>query len=194
MIITTQTACEFALLLFSSFISGIALSVLYLISDAVPAITLSWKTVRAGYKFFGEYFRCCESNKYVAASSDFMICIVAACTVCSLTFVFNSGQFRIITVAVMLFGFFGGKYLLERPANWLITVISYVLIKTVLFVSFPAVWLTKLICRSFHRTVAGIVRRRRLSLMKKYTKERLDELEAYTEFGLVDQYYKELIK
>ncbi len=194
MIIATQTAYGFALLLISSLVSGIILSALYLVLAVVPAIASSGRTVRDGYKSFRERVKCYVSNKYFTTALDFLIFIIAACTVCSLVFVFNGGQFRIIPVAALCMGFFCGKYLFTGLLNSFVTVFAYFLMKALFFVSFPIVCLIGCFGNLIRRIIAKAVIRHKLSLMKKYTKRQLDKLEAFTEFGLVDQYYKDLIK
>ncbi len=194
MIITTQTAQGFALLLLNSFIAGILLSVLYLFFNVLPAIAMSCKAVSNGYMKFNEYVNCQRANTLFTASADFSICIISACVICSLIFIFYGGQFRVVSAVVLCLGFFSSKTLLASPIASFITIISFVLIKTVFVIAFPAILLIRIFCRTTGRIISKYVTRHKLSLMKKYTEEQFNKLEVLTEFGLVEQSYKELIK
>ena len=194
MIITTQTAQGFALLLLSSFVAGILMSMLYLFLTAIPSIAVSFKAASNGYRKFNECVMSQKESPVFMASADFLICIISACAISSLTFIFYGGQFRFASVPTLCLGFFWSKLLLARSFRSLVTIISFVMIKTVLIVTYPIVLLLRLFCRSVGRIIAKSASRRRLSVMKKYTKEQLDKLEVLTEFGLIEQSYKELIK
>jgi hypothetical protein len=75
-----------------------------------------------------------------------------------------------------------------------LTVIAFFLIKTVILISFPAVLIIRFLCSIIRRIVSKTVTRHKLFVIEKYTKQQFDKLEALTEFGLVEQSYKELIK
>ena len=109
MIITTQTAYAFALLLLSSVTAGLILSVVYLLLVLLPNIVLRGKAVKLGYKAFLGQVESCKINKRLEPLFDFIITIVSMCTICSLLFLFNDGQFRLIAVAVAILGFLCGK-------------------------------------------------------------------------------------
>lgn len=194
MIITTQTAYGFTLLLLSSFIAGIMLSVLYLFLNLLPKIAMSCKAVSNGYMKFNESVKCQRVNTVFIASADFSICIIAACIICSLIFIFYGGQFRVASVAILCLGFFMSKNLLASPIASFITIISFVLIKTVLVIVSPAVLLIRIISRATGRIIGKCITRHKLSVMKKYSDEQFNKLQVLTEFGLVEQSYKELIK
>ena len=193
MIITTQTAYGFALLLLSSFIAGIILFVLYLFLNLLPAIAMSWNAVSKGYVKFNECVKCQRVNTVFIAFADFSICIIAACIICSLIFIFYGGQFRAASVAILCFGFFMSKNLLANPIASFITIISFVLFKTVLVIFSPAVLLIRIISRATGRIIGKCITRHKLSVMKKYSDEQFNKLQVLTEFGLVEQSYKELI-
>ena len=194
MIITSQTAYGFVILLFNSVLAGIALSVLHLLVNIIPSIVLSSKVIKDGYGVFREQVRSYRGSEHFFIASDFLICIIAACLLCSLAFIYNEGQFRIISVILLSLGFHLGKSLFGKLFDFPITVIAFVALKTVYFVSLPFAAAVKLLFRLIRCIVTKTVAARRLSLMKKYTKERFDKLGAVTEFGLVDEGYKELIK
>ena len=194
MIITTQTAYGLVLLLVFSLIYGIALSALYLLVNTLPAIVMSCKYIKEKYSIFHSQVCAYRGNKYGMIASDFFICIIAACLICSLAFIYNEGQFRFISVGFLCLGFFFGKSVFGGIFRVTIPLISYAVMKAGYVLSLPLLGLGRLGCSMIGRFVSKRVAARRLSLMKKYTKERFEKLEALTEFGLVEKAYKELIK
>ncbi len=194
MIIATRTAYSLTRLLLNSLAAGSALYLLYLLLVLFPAILKCANTVNNGFTAFRQSIAAYKSNKTLSVLCDFTICTIAACTACVLLFLDNNGQFRLIAVAASGLGFYCSKSVLSRPLSFLTAIIAFVLLKILFIVSFPAVWLIRLQGEAIRRILKKARNMHRLSLMRKYTKEKFDKLDALTELGLLDNGYKELIK
>ena len=128
MIITYQTVVGFAQLLFFSFITGIVLSTIYCNAVLVSPICSSIKNASEGCKSFINSVRKNKKNHIYIAVSDFLICLLASCTICVLIFIFNSGQFRAISVLFLIVGFFCGKSVLEKLLIYPIAFFAFIII------------------------------------------------------------------
>ena len=194
MIIINRTAYSLTRLLLCSFAAGVALYLIFLLLVSLPRIIMRADAVKDGFAAYRQSIAAHKSNKALLAICDFTVCVIAACAACALFFLYNDGQFRLISIAVWGLGLYCGKSVLSGSLRFLIEIISFVSLKLLFIVSFPAAWSIGLLMGAIRRARRKTLNIHRISLMKKHTKEKFDKLDGLTEFGLVDKGYKELIK
>ena len=194
MIIGHQTLYSFAVLLLNSFLFGIAFSVGYTVFVSFPSLFASCHKICEGYKAFLRNVRMHKSCVTTRSICDFLTCVCLSTIVCFLLFVFNSGQFRPSVLIVFILGFLLGKSLLQRLLQASISLLAYVLMRIVYTAYAPIYRILKWTTSWISRLVSTIIRKQRLSMMKKYTKNQIEQLEHAAEFGFIDEYYKELLK
>lgn len=194
MILALYDQYDIAKLWFCSFFSGFFLLFIYIFLVIVPGIIASVRYIKDGYQTFAGQVCAKLNNMTVLGLSDFLICLCAACLLCILSFIFNSGQFRLSSLALLIVGFSIGKLLCKRIVERSFLLASYAVLKVVRVALYPFAVLLK---RLFG-TVAALTKkasyRRKKSIIIKYTESRFRELEKQTRFGGIDKYYKEMIK
>ena len=194
MIIVTRTAYSLVRLLVNSFAAGAVLYSIYALLASFPVILKCADKAKVDFADFRKSVSATERNGILLASCDFTVCIIAICAVYVLLFIYNNGQFRLIAVAAVCVGFYCTKRLFSKALAFIIRIIAFCLLKMIFTVSLPFVWLVNLLVSAVRRALTRLRKKHNLSLMKKYTKERFDKLDALTEFGLIDESFKELLK
>ena len=193
MIIATDTAYALTRLFLCSFASGVTLYILYWLSVLIFALPMCLKAVKLGFAAFSKEVEDFECNTMWLFICDLMICVVAACTACALFFLHNNGQFRILGVLLLCVGFRVSKSLFSKPLKFLVEIILYILLKILFFLGFPIMMLTRQVGMLTYHFIKKAFVAHKVSLMRKYTKEKFDKLDELAEFGLIDKLYKEII-
>ncbi len=99
-----------------------------------------------------------------------------------------------MSVAAMLAGFAIGHRILKGIINELILLILFVIKWIINIVSFPFIWVGRRIVKIVIKLLGKIKSRRNNKLIQKYTAFCFENIEKDAEYGLIDDYYKELIK
>lgn len=194
MIIVTRTAYSLARLLVNSFAAGAVLYLIYALLELLPIILKCADKAKIDLATFRQSKSAAKRKGILSASCDFTVCVIATCAVCVLLFLYNNGQFRLITVAALALGFYCARLLLSEALTFIIEIIAFYLLKLIFTVSFPLLWSINLLVKVVRRILKGLQRKHKLSLMKKYTKQKFDKLDKLTEFGLIDESFKEWLK
>ena len=195
MIITQQTTHGIVMLLLFSLLAGIVFSFLYVVMRSLFAAVAARSYARQSFRSFRSNFNACYNcNKFWIALCDAFVCTLSACAICSICFVFNSGNFRLAIVPMLLLGLIVNRYLSLCFGKWIVSLAAFVLIKFVYITSFPFAWLAKKLLGLVRNIVRRVSHRKRILIMKKYTKEQIDRLDELTQFALLDQYYKDMMK
>ena len=194
MIIVTRTAYSLARLLVNSFAAGAVLYLIYALLELLPIILKCADKAKVSLATFRQSKSAAKRKGILPASCDFTVCIIATCAVCVLLFLYNNGQFRLITLSALALGFYCARLLLSEALTFIIEIIAFYLLKLIFTVSFPLLWSIDLLVKVVRRIIKGLQRKHKLSLMKKYTKQKFDKLDKLTEFGLIDESFKEWLK
>ena len=194
MIITIQNSNDIFLMLLSSLISGVALSLLYVLFISFPTAVSSLKYVSDGYEKFSRSVLQLEIGKTVTFVSDLGVCLIAACSVCINSYVYNSGMLRFSVVAALILGYLLGKAVLRGFAISAFRFVFFAVAKLFWIVSYPFAAVLKLSCRLLMDLIGRLAWRIRVVALKKFTKYSFDKLEKLAEFGFVDQFYKDMMK
>ncbi len=179
----------------ASFLFGITL---YLVSAFLNSGSLVLSAIACNrfptFKTFFDRIRSRKMSSGAMIASDYILCLLFASSILCVTFIFNSGNFRILTLVVMLIGFVTGRRILTRMINKIIILILF-LIKWIINIAlFPFIWVGKRIVKIVIKLLGRIKSRRNNKLIQKYTAFCFEKIEKDAEYGLIDDYYKELLK
>ena len=195
MTITRHTAADLFLLLFASLICGLIISCVFAVLKASPSALTACKYSRfPKYKYFMAELKDCVNGKISLAFTDAICSLLFAIGLLTVSFVFNSGNFRLSSVAVLLLGFFLCISVFGKLFKNILSNILFVLKWMFGIILFPFDWILKRITLLCSRIYKKISNRQNKRLSEKYTAQRLSTIDKTTEFGLIEKYYKEFLK
>lgn len=118
--------------------------------------------------------------------SDVISLILIAIALLLASFISNCGGFRLLSIPVLLIGFFAGVMFFRRVVLSLIFYVFFV-IKYILEIAIiPISFTLKIIFGSLKRCFIIIKQRYNAVLIVKYTEKRYKDLEDVKQFGLLD--------
>lgn len=195
MTITRHTASDLFLLLIAAFICGLLISCVYEILRSLPCLTYASKYSRfPKYKKFLNDMLSQDCGKLPLLFADVVLCLLFAAGALIVSFVFNSGNFRLSAPVSMLFGYIAGVYIFSKLIRITFLNILFVLKWIFGIVLYPFVRIGRRIarlCSLIHKKINGACNKR---MIEKYTLQRISQIDKTTEFGLIEKYYKELLK
>ncbi len=119
-------------------------------------------------------------------SGDVISLILIAIALQLASFISNCGGFRLLSIPVLLIGYFAGVMLFRRVVLSLFFYVFFV-IKRILKIAFvPIGFIFKTMIRLIKRCFMLIKQRYRAVLIVKYTEKRYKDLEYIKQFGLLD--------
>lgn len=193
--VALHSAFGLVYLLFASLVCGIVLSLIRAFLNSGSSIIAAIVCKRfPTYKAFSVYAKSRKSSFKAIILADFLTCILFASLVLCVSFIFNSGNFRILSVAVMLAGLAIGHMILKGIINELVLLILFVIKWIINIASFPFILVGQRIVKIIIKLLGRIKSRRNNKLIQKYTAFCFEKIEKNAEYGLIDDYYKELIK
>lgn len=179
----------------AAFICGIFLFFVYLFGKNIGWVAIAARSPRFDkFKPFFQRLKHSTPNKAVSFVNDLNICVLAVFLLLSATFILNSGNFRLLTVATLVLGFCIGKVLLAFVSEAIIIAVIYVVKFTWDIVSFPLAWLIGKFKRVVQRLYAMLLKLYRQRRIKSYTEHCIKSADEYAKYGFTDNFYKELIK
>ena len=188
--VVLHSASAVIVLLVSNCFWGAMIAILgSLIDDIVRFAAL---LIQKRFISFYEYTSFCIKSNISAVFIDMISCILAACFMLFTSFIYNSGNFRLFSIPAVLLGFFLGKNVLCRVFkcinNWILFCLKWIFD----IVSFPLIWMAIFISRYISRTIVKNKKTRRDKFLIKYTKQCFSRIADEAQYGLIDDYYKDL--
>lgn len=132
------------------------------------------------------------NSRFSLAFTDLIACLLAASFLLLTTFIYNSGSFRLISIPAFIFGFVFGRKSLSQIIKYLINRIFFSLKWIFDIVVFPITWLTNNVIRLLLFVVKRIKNKHRTRILTKYTAHCFSHIKDEAQYGLIDDYYKEL--
>ena len=150
-----------------------------------------------GVKLFGDFALRIDSvglSGVVRAAADILLCIAAASSLLFSAFVHNSGNFRLLSVIIFVIGVMAGRLVVRKILAPILIRIFFVIkrVTDILFV--PVILISSLLFKAVSRLIGRIFKVFRNKYLQKYTSNRFEGINKDAEFGLLDEYYKEVIK
>ncbi len=179
----------------AAFLTGALSALIMLFLQKIPAFKII--VARDRFPRFHEF-----SNKikkigcqgYFQIFTDCLLCVSIAILLITLTFIYNSGSFRIMTVISMLSGFLVAKRIFYRSVFFCLEIVLYLLKWIYDIFSFPifrlCAWIKKLVLSVF-----GEIRKKYVeSIISGYSEKQFKNVGEIAKFGFLDEYYKEHFK
>ncbi len=141
---------------------------------------------------FREYSSIEINNRVSVIFIDLISCLLSASLMLLTAFIYNSGNFRIVSIPAFIFGFAIGKRVLCRIIKWMINRILFCIKWIFDIAAFPVVWFVTLVVKLLSHIIKRIKNRRRTKILNKYTEYCFSRIKDEAKYGLLDDYYKEL--
>ena len=117
---------------------------------------------------------------------DFLCLAIIATALLTVTFLTNSGIFRIMGVPLLLAGFALGMLIFKKIVITLMAFLFFIIKKIASLVCLPIVLLIRCLSRVFFRIVAAARNRIQRTRIVKYTKLRYKDLDRIKQTGLLE--------
>lgn len=150
-----------------------------------------------GVKRFGDYALRTDtvrSSGAVRATADILLCIVAASSLLFSAFIHNSGNFRILSVVVFVIGLMAGRLAVSKILAPILMRIFFAFKRATDLLFAPVILIASILFKTLSRLIGKIFKIFKNKYLRNYTSNRFNGINKDAEFGLLDEYYKEVIK
>ena len=182
-------------LLIAAFVGGTVSAFVFLLIRQmylIPHVVTASRFLRYGRFMIG--MRNAKPRKLLISVSDFSASLILAVLLLCLTFVYNSGRFRLISLVLLIIGFAFGVTIFSRPMLGL-TVFLLFCVKWLADIAlFPFTWIFIILKRIVKKTFCKFYNICYSFIAAKYTSYRISRIKKEARFGLLDDYYKEKIQ
>lgn len=193
--IALHSAYDLFELLFASFVGGIVSSFVFLIIRQTNFMSCVVTAPR--FTRYGRFMVCIRSvkpRKLLILVSDFIASLVLASLLLCLTFIYNSGRLRLISVVLLIIGFALGVTILSRPLLRLTAFLLFCFKWLADIVLLPFMWILFILKRIVKKTFGKLYSICYSIIAAKCTSYRFSRIKKEARYGLLDDYYKEKIK
>lgn len=195
MTITRHTAADLFLLIIAAFICGLVISCVYEIIRSLPSFVYAYKHARfPKYKPFVHDMLTRDVGKATLVFADVVLCLLFAVGVLIVSFIFNSGNFRMSAPLAMILGYIAGACVFGKAIRYALLNILFILKWIFDIAMFPIIWLCEKFIGCFSSIYKKLLSIRNKRLIERYTAQRISQIDKTAEFGLIEEYYKELLK
>jgi hypothetical protein len=184
--ITVYSHEVFARFVLSCIIFGIASAVLYSVVRAifyVPAVFKSCSLVMLR----SAHFDMRKSNSFLC---DFFGLVIIAFLLLVVSFLANSGQFRIISIPIFMLGFEFGMLFFYRIAIISVLIVVYFIKRALEIFVTPIRILILFLYRFLKIFIAKVKDKNQAKRIEKYTKRCYNDLEKLKQNGLLDHWFE----
>lgn len=119
---------------------------------------------------------------------DFLSILIVSVCALIVSFIANSGEFRIMSIPLLLIGFASGKLLFNKIVFYVMSYLFFLTKKVALILFFPILMLKSVFYRVIKYIVASTEKRYREACIIKYTKTRYKELEKIKHTGMLEEF------
>lgn len=131
-----------------------------------------------------------KSEAKISFLSDFLGVIMISTSLLAVSFISNSGEFRIMSILLLIGGFGLGALLLKKIIIVVISYLCFAVKKIVLWISAPIVFLIRVALRVVIRVCSTIKKRCHAAQIAKYTKKKYEDLDIIKQTGLLDHLFE----
>ena len=187
--ITIYTFEEFVKFIFACFLFGLTSSLFYCawvtifsIGDVICINTLD------------------EFKRYVTAGDlhkikfkfmkDFILCLIIATSLIFVSFIYNSGNFRFISIPVLSIGFCISNAVFGKIVKVILVFIIYILKRIIELIILPFRYLIIFFASIIRKLVIYICRVINTKRIKKYTYQRYKDLDKIKQSGLIESWFE----
>lgn len=188
--IVFHSAESFAYLLIANCICGVITASIVILISALELFFVNLSGKR--FLSFGDYVAVRTKKNKLRVLPDSVLCVTAAAFMLFTSYIYNSGNFRILGVPSFLVGIAVGKTVLNKT---ILTVLNYILfcLKWLIDIAaFPIMKSAAFAKRKINALLIYIYRKRKAKIITKYTAYCSSNIKEEAKYGLIDDYYKEL--
>ena len=184
--ITLYSHEAFARFILYCILFGVAAGVLYCVNSAVFFVPAFWKCNSINE------FRSTLSNISFIRSNvlDFLRVLIIAAALLAVSFIANSGRFRIISIPILLLGFRSGTLLFYRLIIKAVLLCFYLIKRVLAIIVFPLKISIRFLFRILKRIIIKIQDSRRAKRIAEYTKNSYNDFEKLKQTGLLEHWYE----
>lgn len=126
-------------------------------------------------------------NRFV---SDFLVALIIAISLLTVTFITNSGEFRIMSIPLLLAGFGLGSVLFKKILTVVMSYLCFCVKKIIVWLSAPILFLIRALLRAINRACGAIIKRSHAAQIVRYTKKRYKDLVRIKQTGLLENLFE----
>ena len=188
--VVLHSALSVFYLLVANFAFGVITAAVGLLLNSIQRFVAV--TVRNRFITFREYCGLIFQSYISVIIADLFTCLLAACFMLVTAFIYNSGNFRLVSIPIFIIGFAFGKIALGGIVAGIIDRILFCIKWILDIVAFPVIWFATLCGRLLSKIIKNLRNKYRTKILTKYTKYCFANIKDEAKYGLLDDYYKEL--
>ena len=128
-----------------------------------------------------------SGNRFVP---DFLGALIISISLLTVSFISNSGEFRIMSIPLLLAGFGLGSVLFKKILTVIMSYFCFCVKKVILWLSAPILFLIRISFRVINRICCIIKRRNQAAQIVRYTKKRYKDLDIIKQTGLLENLFE----
>lgn len=126
-------------------------------------------------------------NRFV---SDFLGVLTISISLLAVSFISNSGEFRIVSIPLLLAGSGLGSVLFKKNLTVVMSYICFCVKKIMVWISTPILFLIRILLRVINRVFGAIKKRSHTAQIVRYTKKRYKDLDRIKQMGLLEHLFE----
>lgn len=131
-----------------------------------------------------------KSEAKISFLSDFLGVFLISTSLLAVSFISNSGEFRIMSIPLLIGGFGLGSLLFKKIIIVIMAYLCFAVEKFVLWISAPIVFLIRFALQVVFRVSGAIKKRYRAAQIVKYTKKKYNDLDIIKQTGLLENLFE----
>lgn len=179
-------------LIIANFIFGIITALLIPLIDGINRFAIA--IVRNRFTDFRDYIKIENKTRGAVIFIDLSLCLFASVAMLAISFICNSGNFRLVSIPAFLLGLvFAGKVLCGFFRE-IVDLILFGLKWSIDIIAFPIICFVTFFVRLGYNKISEFRNKRRIGMLAKYTDYCFAHIEEEARYGLLNDFYKELEK
>ena len=126
-------------------------------------------------------------NRFI---SDFLVALIIAISLLTVSFISNSGEFRFMSIPLLLIGFGVGSVLFKKIFTVIMSYLCFCVKKVIVWLSAPILFLIRTLLRLINRICSIIKKRNQAAQIVRYTKKRYKDLDGIKQTGLLENLFE----
>lgn len=131
-----------------------------------------------------------ESDSKKLLVSDFLGALMISTSLLAVSFISNSGEFRIMSIPLLIGGFGLGALLLKKIIIVAMSYLCFAVKKMVLWISAPIIIVIRVVLRVIFRVCSAIKMRCHAAQIVSYTKKKYKDLDKIKQTGLLEHLFE----
>lgn len=121
---------------------------------------------------------------------DFLGALIISISLLAVSFISNSGEFRIVSIPLLLAGVGLGSVLFKKNLTVVMSYICFCVKKIMVWISAPILFLIRILMQVINRVFGAIKKRSHTAQIVRYTKKRYKDLDRIKQMGLLEHLFE----